>query len=164
MYSKAVIFLCCFSLSFIVHAQETEMLILEKLGTKKRTVYRVGEEIILKRKGDSKEFRGTILEFYDSTFVVEDVYVDLSDIQYIKTVHTEGFLSPSNGPKLIVAGVALLLIDQLNHTVIQGNDFRIPQEIAIASGALIVAGVFWTSLKYRKFKPGNNRRIRIFRM
>ena len=107
---------------------------------------------------------GYATEFYDSTFVVDGIYVRLGDIKYVKTVHTEGFLSPSTGPKLIIAGIALFLFDQLNHTVIQGNDFRVPQGIAITSGALIVTGAVWTSLKYHKFRPGENRRIRIFRL
>lgn len=139
----------------------TDRLVLERLGRKKRIIYQLGDEIILKLKNGTHEFKGTITEFFDSTLVIENIYVPLKEIQYIKTVHTHGFFSPSNGPKLIVAGVALLLIDQLNHTVIQGNDFRIPKEIAIASGTLVAVGIFWTTLKYRKFKPGKNRRIRI---
>jgi hypothetical protein len=164
VYLKAIFFLCSFLLQFLLQAQSPDMLILETLGKKKRTVYLAGEKIILKLKGDRKEFSGDIVEFYDSTIVVEGIYVDIRDIHYVKTVHNEGFLSPGNGPKLIVAGVGLFLIDQLNHTVIQGNEFRVPEGIAIVSGALIVTGAFWTSLKYRKFKPGKNRRIRIFRM
>ena len=143
------------------HLQVTDRLILEKLGRKHRIIYQLGDEIILKQKNDPNEFRGIITEFYHSTLVVENIYVPLDAIQYVKTVHTSGFLSPSNGPKLIIAGVALFLIDQLNHTVIQGNDFRVPKGIAIASGTLVAVGVFWTSLKYRKFKPGKNKRIRI---
>ena len=143
------------------HLKVTDRLILEKLGRKQRIIYQFGDEIILKLKNDPNEFKGIITEFYDSTLVIENVYVRLNDINYIKTVHTKGFLSPSNGPKLIIAGVGLFLIDQLNHTLIQGNDFRIPKEIAIASGALVAAGIFWTTLKYRKFRPGKNKRIRI---
>ncbi len=142
-------------------AQVTDRLILEKLGRKRRIIYQLGDEIILRVKNDPNEFKGIITAFYDSSLVVEDIYVRLDEIQYIKTVHTEGFLSPSNGPKLIVAGITLFLIDQLNHTVIQGNDFRVPTGIAIASGTLITFGIFWTSLKYRKFRPGKNKRFRI---
>ena len=146
-------------------AQGTDMLILEKLGTKKRAVYMPGDGITLKLKEDKRRFSGTITALYDSTIVIdENIYVGISDIHYVRTEHTRGFLSPSNGPKLIIAGVALFLIDQLNHTLIQGNDFRVPTEIAIASGALIVTGAVWTSFRYRKFKPGKNRRIRIFRL
>jgi hypothetical protein len=146
----------------VIHqTQVTDRLILEKLGRKNRIVYQLGDAIILKLKNDPNEFNGIITEFYDSVMVVEDIYVHLEDIQYVKTRHTNGFLSPSNGPKLIVAGVTLFLIDQLNHTVIQGNDFRIPKEIAIASATLVAVGIFWTTLKYRKFKPGKNKRIRI---
>lgn len=149
------------SLQPVSWAQVTDRLILEKLGKRNRTIYQLGDEIILKLNNDPNEFRGSITAFYDSTVVIEDVFVRLNDIKYVKTVHTHGFLSPSNGPKLIVAGISLFLIDQLNHTVIQGNDFRIPKEIAIASGTLVAFGIFWTSLKYRKFKPGRNKRIRI---
>ncbi|MBR9999347.1 MAG: hypothetical protein KFF73_10265 [Cyclobacteriaceae bacterium] len=164
MYLKTGCYFFFFFLQLVSLAQDGDRLILEKMGRKYRIVYQTGDEIILKLRGDQKEFHGTITEFYNSTIVIEGIYVNLKDIHYVKTVHTEGFLSPGNGPKLIIAGVGLFLIDQLNHSVIQGNDFRIPEGVAIISGSLIVAGAFWTSLKYRKFKPGKNRRIRIFRL
>jgi len=141
--------------------QVSDRLILEKLGKKNRIIYQLGDEIILKIKAQPNEFRGTIRDLFDSVIVIEDIYLLIGEIEYVKTVHTKGFLSPSNGPKLIVAGVSLFLIDQLNHTIIQGNDFRIPEEIAIVSASLVGVGIFWTSLKFRKFKPGKNRRIRI---
>lgn len=143
------------------HAQVTDRLVLEKLGKKHRIVYQIGDEIILKLKSDPSEFRGTLFDLYDSIIVIEDIYLRIDEIDYVKTVHTKGFLSPSNGPKLIVAGVSLFLIDQLNHTVIQGNEFEVPREIAIASATMVGAGIIWTTFKYRKFRPGKNRRIRI---
>jgi hypothetical protein len=160
-YLKIGFFLLLSFLQLTSLAQITDRLVLEKLGRKNRIIYQTGDEIILKLKSDRNEFKGKIKELYDSIIVVDEIYFLIDDIEHVRTVHTKGFLSPSNGPKLIIAGVSLFLIDQLNHTVIQGNDFRIPKEITIASVALVGAGIFWTSLKYRKFKPGKNRRIRI---
>jgi hypothetical protein len=160
-YLKFGFVLLFISLQITSIAQITDRLVLEKLGRKSRIIYQTGDEIIIKLKYDRTEFQGKIKELYDSIIVVDEIYFLIDDIEYVKTVHTKGFLSPSNGPKLIIAGVSLFLIDQLNHTLIQGNDFRIPKEITIASAALVGAGIFWTSLKYRKFRPGKNRRIRI---
>ncbi len=147
---------------FPVYGQGGGRLILEKLGRKKRIVYQVEDRIILRLKGDKEEFSGLITGLYTNGLVVEDIYVLLKDIDYIKTVHTAGFLSPSNGPKMIIAGIGLLLVDQLNHSVMQGQAFRVPGDIAVASGIMVGSGIFWTSLKFRKFRPGRNRRIRIF--
>jgi len=162
VYLKIIYFLLYFTLHLTVYSQVTDQLILEKLGRKKRITYQIGDGIILKLINDQYEFSGIITDIFGNTIVIEDIYVNIQEIKYIKTVHTKGFLSPSNGPKIIIAGVGLFLIDQLNNSVIRGNDFRISEDIAITSAAMVGFGIFWTSLKYRKFKPGRNRRIRIF--
>ncbi len=162
MYLKIIYFLLCITVHLTTYCQVTDQLILEKLGKKKRIIYQIGDGIILKLINEKHEFSGIITDLFENTVVIEDIYVNIHDIKYIKTVHTKGFLSPSNGPKIIFAGIGLFLIDQLNHSVVQGNDFRIDEDIAIVSAAMVGFGIFWTSLKYRKFKPGKNRRIRIF--
>ena len=83
------------------------------------------------------------------------------EIDYVKLEHTAGLLSPSNGPKLIFAGVVLFAIDQINNSVVQGNDFRLDEDIITTSLILVVGGAIWTSFKYSKFRNRGNRRIRI---
>lgn len=141
--------------------QNWTRLVLDKPGKRNRIEYEIGDQIILKQKYDKEEFKGTITNLYDSILVLGDVFIKLEEVDYIKTEHTGGFLSPSNGPKLIIAGVGLLLIDQLNNTWRPNNDFAIPKGVVITSGCLVGFGIFWTTLRYRKFHPGKNRWIRI---
>ena len=158
----------CFSLLFLLITQPVlsqqigDRVILEKLGRKKRIVYYEGDPIRLKLRDKSREFSGTLEEIYREGFMVGDVYVPLEDIDWIRTEHTEGFLSPGNGPKLVMAAIGLFLVDQLNHSLIQGQPFRVPMEIGAVSGGLVVTGLVWSSFRYRRFRPGENRRIRIF--
>ena len=162
--SRALFLIFFFGIILQVQCQNSKLLILDKVGSKKRITYTIGDEIILKTKKDQFEITETIVDIEDSVIVFFDYFIHVKDVEYVKTIHTNGFLSPSNGPKLIVAGIFLFTIDQLNHSLRQGNDFRFDPGITIASATLIGFGIFWTSLKVRKFKPGENRRIRTFVM
>lgn len=159
---------CCITFILLVllfqtsQAQYSKILILEKLGTKKRITYTLGDEIILKLHNSNYEIREDILDIGDSVIMLSKGPVFIHDIKYVKTIHTNGFLSPSNGPKLILAGAALFLFDIVNQSLIQGEDFQINEGITIVSASLIGAGVILMSFKYRKFKPGRNKRIRTF--
>lgn len=145
-----------------VFPQPGKLLILDKAGSKKRITYTIGDDIVLKNTKDRFEIKELIVDIRDSVIVFNDYFVHVNDIEYVKTFHTEGFLSPSNGPKLIIAGVLLFGIDQLNNSVIQGNEARLHKGVTITSASLVVFGAFWTSLRVRKFRPGRNKRIRTF--
>jgi len=142
-----------------VYGQD-KYLVLEKLGTKRRVVFYPGDEVIFKMKGSDLEITDVITDLQDSLILFVNSYVKPAEIDYIKLEHTKGFMSPSNGPKLIIAGVVLFLIDQLNYSVIQGNDFRLDKEIGYASLIMVVGGSIWTSFRYTKFRNKRNRRIR----
>lgn len=148
--------------SYNLFGQETKLLILEKTGSTQRITYTVGDEIILRLKGERFDIREKIRDIGDSLIFLGDFFVPVRNIEYVKTVHTRGFLSPSNGPKLIIAGLALFTFDLLNQTLIQNNSYEFNKGINIASASLIAAGGILISFKYRKFKPGRKKRIRTF--
>lgn len=149
-------------LSQSLRAQYSKILILEKLGSKKRITYTLGDQIILMLKSSNIEIREEITDIGDSIITLSNGTVNIHDIKYVKTTRTHGFLSPGNGPKLIMAGATLFLIDIINHSIIQGEEFRISKGVAIASASLIGVGAIMMTMKHRKFKPGKNKRIRTF--
>lgn len=140
---------------------QDKFLVLEKPGRKKRIKFYPGDELTFKLKNSDLQITGTILDLYDSLILFADSYVKPEEIDYVKLERVEGFLSPSNGPKLVIAGVALFIIDQLNYSLLQGNKIRFDKEIACTSLAMITGGITWTSLRFTRFRNKGNRRIRI---
>jgi hypothetical protein len=162
MYIRGFILFCLiFLISYSISGQEMKILILEKMGSKHRITYGIGDKIILKLHGEDYELREEITDMTDSTLSFRDFSIPTKNIHYVKTVHTRGFLSPSNGPKIMIAGAVLFLADIVNQTLIQGNDsFELNKGVTIASASMIAFGGLLMTFKYRKFKPGKNKRIR----
>ena len=161
MYIRGLVIFCM--LSFIyraAHAQEYKALILEKVGSKHRITYHIGDPIILKLKGEDFEIRDEIKDISDSVLFLQDFFIPIQRIDYVKTKHTRGFLSPSNGPKIMIAGVALFAFDFLNQTLIQDKTYHINKGVAIVSASMVGFGGLLVSFKYRKFRASKNRRIR----
>jgi hypothetical protein len=165
MLSRGILVIIIFLIPFkALFGQDSKLLILEKIGSKHRITYQVGDPIILRLIGEDFEIRDEITDITDSTIILSTFPVHLNSIYYIKTKHTKGFLSPSNGPKLIIAGLTLFAIDILNQTVVQDGSYEFTSGIAIASASLVAAGGILMIFKYRKFKPGKRKRIRTFVM
>jgi hypothetical protein len=148
-------------LSIYTVSGQDKYLVLEKMGKKKRIVFYPGEEITFKMKNSDLEIMDRIEDVHDSLIIFVNTYVKPEEIDYIKIERTEGLLSPSNAPKLMIAGVSLFLIDQLNYSVIQGNEYRFDRDILKTSVVLVVGGAIWKSFRYSKFRNKGNRRIRI---
>jgi len=144
----------------ILSAQESKLLILDKIGSRYRITYSIGDEIRLKLIGENFEIRDEITDITDSLIRLSSYWIPLGSIEYVKTRHTRGLLSPSNGPKLIIAGLALFTFDLLNQTLVQGDSYEADRGVIIASASLIGVGGLLMAFKYRKFKPGNRKRIR----
>jgi len=158
-----VFVICLFSFHSLL-GQASKLLILDKVGSKHRITYQIGDPIILRLKGEGFDIRDEITDISDSTIFLSSFSVHVNSIFYVKTKHTRGFLSPSNGPKLIIAGVTLFAIDILNQTVVQNNSYEFSNGVAIASVSLVGLGGLLVSFKYRKFKAGKRKRIRTFVM
>ena len=156
-----MLFGVCYLFSVKEVFSQDKYLVLEKLGRKKRIVFYPGDQITYKMMNSDLRITDAIVDFHDSLILFSNSYVKPGEIDYIRLEHTKGFLSPSNGPKLIIAGVALFVIDQLNNSVLQGNEFRLDEDITKASLIMVVGGIIWKSLRYSRFRNKNNRRIRI---
>ena len=161
MISRGILVLIFFLIPYsALFGQGSKLLILEKLGSKHRITYQIGDPIILRLIGEDFDIHDEISDITDSTIRLSTFPVHINSIHYIKTRHTKGFLSPSNGPKLIIAGLTLFAIDILNQTVVQDGSYEFTSGVAIASASLVGLGGILVAFKYRKFKPGKRKRIR----
>ncbi len=159
MVSRGIFVIVIVLISFkALMGQGSKLLILEKIGSKHRITYQIGDPIKLKLIGEDFEIRDRIKDITDSTIVLSSFPVHISSIDYIKR-KSEGFLAAS-GPTLIIAGVTLFAIDILNQTVVQDGSYEFTSGVAIASASLVAAGGILMMFKYRKFKPGKRKRIR----
>lgn len=154
-----VFLICLFHFQFLF-GQGSKLLILDKIGSKHRITYQIGDPIILKLKGEDYELREEISDISDSTISFNSFSVHINSIDYVKTSQAKGLLSPSNGTILIIAGVTLFAIDILNQTVVQDGSYEASTGIIIASASLVGLGGLLMTFKYRKFKPGKRKRIR----
>jgi hypothetical protein len=164
MFIRGFLFFLILSIPQSLSGQGTKMLILEKVGSKHRITYGIGDKIILRLQGEDYDIREEIADISDSLLYFRDFSIPVKNIYYVKTVHTRGFLSPSNGPKIMIAGAMLFLADIVNQTLIQDNSYELNKGVTIASVSLIGFGGLLMTFKYRKFKPGKNKRIRTFVM
>ena len=161
MISRIFLFWIITVFSYLVVRAQGSYLHLDRPGFKNDLAYYNGDEITFRMKWEKSDRHDKILGFTDSTILFNSYEVDIHDLSYVKTENTSGFLSPSNGPKLIIAGLALPLVDMLNYSVVQGNEYRPDHGVFLVSGALVATGLFWTSLRFQKFRPGKSRKIMI---
>lgn len=142
----------------VVHAQQ-RYLQLNRSGHNRGIDYFAGDNIVFRMKEERFNRHDKITGFTDSSIVFESYQVLIRDLNYIRYEVTGGFLSPSNGPKLIIAGLLLTGADYLNYTLIHGNAYKPDKELFIVAGAMVVAGGVLMSLRYRKFRPSGNHKI-----
>lgn len=164
MISRGILLIIFFLIPYEgLFGQGSKLLILEKTGAKHRITYQVGDPIILRLTGEDFDIRDKITDITDSTIRLSNFPVHINSIHYIKIRQKSGFLSAS-GPTLIIAGLTLFAIDILNQTVVQDESYEFTSGVAIASASLVGVGGILMMFKYRKFKPGNRKRIRTFVM
>ncbi|HLF34208.1 MAG TPA: hypothetical protein VI583_08220 [Cyclobacteriaceae bacterium] len=161
MNYRLFLYFTIFIYSNLVSTAQELCLRLDRPGFRRDITYFKGDEIVFRMKWESFNRHDKIIGFSDSSILFYSYDVPVKDIAFVRTEHNNGLLSPSNGPKLILAGFALPVIDILNYSALQGNNFQADEGLLIVSGSLIAAGLFWTSLRYHQFRPGNTRKIRI---
>ena len=128
-------------------------------GFKRDIEYFAGDNIVFRMKDEKFNRHDKIKGFTDSSIVFESYQVLLRDLKYVRYEVTHGFLSPSNGPKLIIAGFLLTAADYINYSLIRGNTYKPDKELYIVAGSMIVAGGVLMTMRYRNFRPGVNRKI-----
>jgi len=142
-------------------SSECQQLILKR-GKKSYTPeFHVGDEIRLKLQGDRQYRIMEITGFYSDAIDFYGTKVMLKDIQSVQVEFSHGLFSPSNGKKLVIAGLAYFFIDQFNNSIVQGNEARISEPVAITSAALIGFGSLWMMLRHKSIKLGGKNRLMV---
>lgn len=119
-----------------------------------------GDDFVFRLKG-SKEVRRTYINTLSDTAVVthrDTVPYHMIDRVYFKTstfVNRLGLL-------LVMGGAGYFLIDQLNNVVVKGNDARIDNSVAIASGTMVGVGLPMMLIGRNSRRVGG--RIRLMRV
>jgi hypothetical protein len=142
MIKKLSLFLVLVSLSFTVYAQN--FLVLEKMGTKKRFEFHIGEQMEIMLNDDDYFTRITILGLKDSLITTEFETLTISNIKAVRLLGKSRYLK-NWGPPLIAAGVILFGIDIINQTTGSSSGAYSPSVgITTASATLVVVGTIFT--------------------
>jgi hypothetical protein len=130
-------------------ALSQSFLYLSKINGKFEKRYYATDTIKFKLEGAFQSTRGSIQSFTDSSFYIHDTEILLKDIEYIDI--DRGFI----GAKLIVAGIALPLIDIINQS------YPPDARILYISGGLIVSAFIIRLFQSKNFIPGKNHKLDI---
>lgn len=150
LYAKAfLLFITLVLLTTVTYAQT--FMVLEKMGTKKRYVYYLGEDIEYLLKGQQVYDSERITHILDSAFVTQSDTIPFKTIDKIniKSKRKSSLLNAA-GPSLIIAGLGFLAIDQINRGIVQGGGSSWDSSVATTSFILAGTGALLIILKKNK--------------
>ncbi len=121
------------------------------MGTKKRFVYNIGEQINYQLVGQKTMKMSLLTNILDSAFVVNNDTIPFSAIKTVNigNKRERGILSTA-GPILISAGVIILAIDFINRGIVQEGDYTWDSGIGVTSATLITSGALIILLRKNK--------------
>ena len=132
-------------------------MVLEKMGTKKRYMYYVGEQVEYQLTNSKSFESGAITNILDSAFVANSDTISFSSVATVNIRNKrESTIVDAAGPVLISAGVVLLAIDAINRGLIQEGGYTWDSGIGNTSAALITTGALIIILKKNKVKLKEN--------
>jgi len=133
--------------------------VLEKMGTKKRYEYYVGEQIIFQLKSDSFFQRDEIIGLGDSSIVFSSGPVSLHSIEKISLSNKKLPLK-GIGTSLVTAGLGYMIIDLFNKTIRDG-DVYFDGKVARSAGIIAGTGFTMIAIANKKVSLRRNWRLRI---
>ena len=139
------------------------VLMLEKIGSNKKAIYKSGDEIKYKHIGENHFRQDNIVSIKDSSIVFHYNKIGLEEITEID-IRKKNFINinlKSIGTKMQVAGAFYIVLDQFNKTVVQGNEWEFEQDVWITGAVLVAAGTVVKFLHPRKFKVGGRYKLHI---
>lgn len=139
-------------LSFCCHGQS--YLLLKKKNRPYNVVFKVGEKLRFKLKGERFFTESMITGFGDNYIQFHYYKIALDEIAVID-VKDKKFtvFSFTSGPgKLMISGIALLSTDQFNQMVIRHEPFNIQGDIAKIAGSLTLSGILLRLIQKKRWK------------
>ncbi len=161
MAVRASFFILCLFFNYSILSAQERYLLINKPGFKHDVTYYEGDPIQFCMKGEHLVRHDKIIGFTDSTIVFDSYSVKPGELKFVRIERKGGLVNPSNGIKLILAGVALIGADYLNYSIIRGFSYHADKGMYIISGALITAGLLLTPTKYHKFRASWKNRFQI---
>jgi hypothetical protein len=146
-----------FFVAVVINAEAQKQLVLLK---KQNILLRLrpGDDFVYRLK-NSKSIRRTYVNNLLSNAVVthnDTVFFDKIDRLYF----TRSTFVNRMGTRLIVLGVGLFLIDQVNVTLIQGEDFSLDNRVSSISISSVAAGLPMTLIRKKSQKLNYRYRLR----
>ncbi|MDQ3536147.1 MAG: hypothetical protein M3421_11035 [Bacteroidota bacterium] len=137
-------------------------LLMDKIGGRQRREFYPGNELKFKLKGEDHFNTAQIIHLQDSLIIFYEGVINVKDIKTIKTPRrTSSILGVSRTAKIRIAGIGLIIIDQINTIVVAGEPFSISSGVFIVGGSLVAFSYIIDLSQKNKFKIRRNRRLRI---
>jgi len=155
-YKKHILFALIFSAA-TTYSFSQSFLVLEKMGTKKRFTYNIGEKIYFQQKGHDSPENAMLTNILDSAFVANNDTIPFNSIKmvHIGSKREPGILTTA-GPVLISAGIVILAIDYINRGIVQDGGYTWDSGIGVTSAALVTSGALIILLRKNKKKISKN--------
>lgn len=140
-------------------AQLEPFLLLEKPGKGKRIRYYIGDEIEFKKWDEKDFYKGTIMQFSDSSFFVDKmVEVKLSEVEALADRSSvEGVRKITNKSFLVIPAIFLFSI--ADNTFNTGNNPVVGEEVYPVSAFFASVGLLGLLYKGRRYRLKNKWRI-----
>jgi len=148
----------CFT-SIATFAQLEPFLLLEKPGKGKRIRYFIGDEIEFKKWDEKDFYKGTIVQFTDSSFYVDKmVEIKLREVEALADRSSvEGVRKITNKSFLVIPAIFLFSI--ADNTFNTGNNPVVSEEVYPVSAFFAGIGLLGLLYKGKRYRLKNKWRI-----
>ncbi|MBE0638165.1 MAG: hypothetical protein IH598_06585 [Bacteroidales bacterium] len=140
------------------HAGAQRYFVLQKKGEVKNFKYQEGNKIHLETSRGNFELKGEILQISDTSILIDNFEVGLSNIAAI--YRSSGFLNRLSSLFFIQGGIAYFLIDGTNRAIHKEYPI-IDESTLMISGTMIVTGFAIRPFITRKFDLSKNWQVKI---
>jgi len=142
-------------------AQAQKLLILERPGTTKYYIFKVGDEIRVTDSHNMRKIHGGISRITDTSFIVN--YLEIIDPVKVIAVYRPLTMLQIFSRVATDAGLGYFLLTGFNNAINKTSPL-IDHGTLVASSIVAGSGVTSRFLRYRKFTLGHSWRIRIMDM
>ncbi len=139
-------------------ASAQQYLIVQKSESIKTFKYRTGDQIMFSLTGTEKVFSGELTYIGDSTFAVDDKFE--IHLKAVSTIYRTRYFIRLLSKILLTAGVIYIGVETVNG-VINNDSPMISKSTAIASSAMVGAGIGIGLLKTAKLRIGEKYKLKI---
>ncbi len=155
-YKKHIILAFFFNIIISLSFAQS-FLVLEKMGTKKRFVYNLGQQIDFQLKGHKSIEHKMLTNISDSAFISNNDTIPFNSVKliHIGNKRKSGIASTA-GPGLVAAGALIVAIDAINRGLIQDGGYTWDTGVGATSAALVTSGSLIMILKKNKKNLSEN--------